>query len=93
MIWVSGIEEVKMYPTAPNTVIPFYDNDGRTEYWKQTDASGRASIRVFDRIDRDGQQGGQKPAPELATKEDLAAVLAEIRGIQTLLTKGGTDNA
>jgi hypothetical protein len=92
MIWVSGIEEVKMYPTAPNTVIPFYDNDGRTEYWKQTDASGRASIRVFDRIDRDGQQGGQKPAPELATKEDVAGLAASIQAIKDLL-KGGTDNA
>lgn len=92
MIWVSGIEEVKSYPTAPNTVLPFYDNDGKTEYWKQTDASGRASIRIFDRIDRSAQPGEQKPAPELATKEDLEKVITAISGIETLL-RGDAENA
>lgn len=92
MLWVSSIDEVKAYPTAPNTVLPFYDNDGHTEYWKQTDASGRASIRIFDRIDRSAQSGEQKPAPELATKEDLEKVITAISGIETLL-RGGSENA
>lgn len=91
--WVSGFEEASAYPIAPNTVIPMWDRNSQTVYWKQSDAAGRQSIRVLDYKERSSAQEAQQAAPELATKEDLAAVLAEIRGIQTLLTKGGTDNA
>ena len=91
MLWVSSIDEVKAYPTAPNTVLPFYDNDGHTEYWKQTDASGRAFIRVFDRIDRSEAQGEQKPQAEPATKEDIAAIVASISELQEII-KGGAEH-
>ena len=91
IIWVNDYNEACAYPIAPNTVVPLWDRNTQTVYWKQSDAAGRQGVRILDYKERSSSQEEQKPAAELATKEDLAAVLAEIRGLQTLL-KGGTTN-
>lgn len=91
IIWVSSFEEASAYPIAPNTVIPMWDRNSQTVYWKQSDAAGRQSIRVLDYKERSGAQEKQKPAPELATKEDVAGLAESIQAIKDLLN-GGTNN-
>lgn len=92
IVWVNDYNEACAYPIAPNTVIPMWDRNTQTVYWKQSDAAGRQSIRVLDYKERSGAQEEQKPAQELATKEDVAGLAASIQAIKELL-KGGTDNA
>lgn len=87
IIWVSGFEEASAYPIAPNTVIPMWDRNSQTVYWKQSDAAGRQSIRVLDYKERTGQE--QVPAEQPVTKEDLAQVLEAIRGLEALVKGGG----
>jgi len=91
IIW-GTYEEACAYPLAPNAAVTIWDRNQKVVYWKQSDAAGRQSMQTLDYTIRGEVQPETKPEKEPATKEDLAAVLAEIRGIQTLL-KGGNDNA
>ena len=91
IIWVSGFEEASAYPIAPNTVIPMWDRNSQTVYWKQSDAAGRQSIRVLDYKERSGAQE-ETQAPELATKQDIAGLAAAINTLHEIL-KGGADHA
>lgn len=92
IVWVGSFEEASAYPIAPNTVLPMWDRNAQTIYWKQSDAAGRQSIRILDYKDRNGAQEGQQATPELATKQDIAGLAAAIQALQESL-KGGADNA
>ena len=90
IIWVDGgYQEAVNYPMAPNTAIPFWDRHADTIYMKQSDAAGRQTIRILDYKERTGQE--QAPAEQPVTKEDLAQILAAIRGLEALV-KGGSGN-
>ena len=90
IIW-GTYEEAFAYPLAPNAAVTIWDRNQKVVYWKQSDAAGRQSMQTLDYTIRGEIQPDANPEKEPATKEDLAAVLAEIRGLQTLL-KGGNDN-
>ena len=79
------------YPLAPSSVVTIWDNDGKTIYWKQSDAAGRQSIRILDYKDRNGAQEEQNPAQELATRQDIAGLAAAIQTLQEIV-KGGAGN-
>jgi hypothetical protein len=92
IIWVNDVNEASAYPIAPNTVVPLWDRNSQTVYWKQSDAAGRQGIRILDYKERSATQEEQKPTPELATKEDVAGLAAAIHALQEMI-KGGTENA
>lgn len=85
-------EEACSYPLAPNMAITIWDRNQRSIYWKQSDASGRQSMQILDYTIRGEAQQESKPAPEPATKEDVAGLAAAINALQEMI-KGGTDNA
>ena len=91
IIW-GTYEEACAYPLAPNAAVTIWDRNQKAVYWKQSDAAGRQFMQTLDYTIRGETQPESKPEKEPATKEDFVAVLAEIRGLQTLL-KGGNDNA
>ena len=88
VMWGSYNDAVN-YPLAPNAVITIWDNDGKTIYWKQSDAAGRQSIRILDYKDRSSAKDEQKPAQELATRQDIAGLAAAIQTLQDLVKGGG----
>ena len=75
LIWVSGISEAQSYPVAPNNAVALWDSSSPAIYLKQTDASGRPSLKIFDIVERsnDVSSKGNKDV-EYATKNDLAAL-------------------
>ncbi len=91
VIWGNYNDAVN-YPLAPNSVITIWDQDGKTIYWKQSDAAGRQSIRILDYKDRNGTQEEQKPTQELATKQDIAGIAAAIQTLQELVKGGGCND-
>lgn len=89
--WVNDYAEMEAYPMAPNTAGAFWDRRQTCIYVKQTDATGRATVKVLDYKERGTEQAKEAPSEPLATKEDMASVLAALKRIEDGL-KGGTAN-
>lgn len=92
IIWVqNGLAEAEQYPLAPNSAVALWDAKAPVIYIKQADATGRASIRILDtheRTEASNKAEEEKPAQaNLATREDIAAVLASVQHLADLLKK------
>jgi hypothetical protein len=92
IIWVqNGLAEAEQYPLAPNSAVALWDAKQPVIYIKQADATGRASIRILDtkeRTETSNKAEEEKPAQaNLATREDIAAVLASVQHLADLIKK------
>ena len=83
-IWVRGEKEAEAYPVGPNNAVDLWDSDNMTVYFKQADASGRASMKVYDLIER---APAGKEVEEYATTADMAAILKTLDSIKADLDK------
>lgn len=84
IIWVAGEKEAALYPVAPNNAVALWDSEGSTVYMKQTDASGRASLKIYDLIERE-PAGTEKE--EYATRADVAGLLKTLEGMKSDIEK------
>lgn len=91
IIWIQGEAAAKSYLVAPNTSVALFDSERQTVYIKSADASGMPSIKTLDYTIREAAQnvspGAPKESVTYATKDDLNAVYAKIKGIEERLTK------
>ena len=91
IIWIQGEAAAKSYLVAPNTSVALFDSERQTVYIKSADASGMPSIKTLDYTIREAAQnvspGVPKESVTYATKDDLNAVYAKIKGIEDRLTK------
>ena len=67
---------------APNTAIALWDSTNPCIYLKQSDASGRPTIKTFDLVERTGEKHN---APEIlyATKDELRALEDDVEKLKT----------
>lgn len=86
IIWVSGAQEAQMYPVAPNNAVALWENNGKTIYLKQADATGKPTIRIYDLTERietppsiPDQQDGK--TIDYVTKSELAAIIDSVKSI------------
>lgn len=90
IIWIQGEAAAKSYLVAPNTSVALFDSERQTVYIKSADASGMPSIKTLDYTIREAQNASPvvpKESIAYATKDDLNAVYAKIKGIEERLTK------
>lgn len=52
MIWVSSQMEAESYLMAPNSAVTLWDSNSATVYLKQTDASGKPTMKIYDLVER-----------------------------------------
>ncbi len=57
IIWVNNEREAAEYMMAPNSAVALFDYNEAVVYQKQTDASGRQTMRVFDLTERGTKKG------------------------------------
>ena len=85
IIWISGGEKAAaMYPVAPNAAVALWDQDNPVVYFKQADASGKPSMKIYDLVER---QETPREAPtdstgravEYATKSDLSTIVGVVK--------------
>lgn len=86
IIWVSGAQEAQFYPVAPNNAVALWENNGKTIYLKQADATGKPTIRIFDLIERTdtapaSQTSQDVKMPDYATKGELTAIIESVKTI------------
>lgn len=90
IIWISGLQEAQMYPIAPNNAVSLWEKSGKTIYLKSADATGKPTLRVYDLVERsetasDGVSSSDGKLPTYATKDDLAAVVGAVKGMDDVI--------
>lgn len=83
--WVSSEQEARGYLIAPNSAVALWDSTSPTVYLKQSDASGKPTLKIYDLVERaeTASNASQKPGVEFVTREEfdrLAALVGEIKG-------------
>ena len=83
--WVSSEQEARGYLIAPNSAVALWDSTAPTVYLKQSDASGKPTLKIYDLVERaeTAPNAPQKPGAEFVTREEfdrLAALVGEIKG-------------
>ena len=84
IIWVSGSQEAQFYPVAPNSAVALWENNGKTIYLKQADATGKPSMRVYDLVERTETVSATAApqdikVPDYATKSELTAIVESVK--------------
>ena len=83
--WVSSEQEARGYLIAPNSAVALWDSTAPTVYLKQSDASGKPTLKIYDLVERaeTPSNAPQKPGVEFVTREEfdrLAALVGELKG-------------
>lgn len=83
--WVNGEQEARGYLIAPNSAVALWDSSAPTVYLKQSDASGKPTLKIYDLVERaeTAPNVPQKPDVEFVTRKEfdaLAALVGEIKG-------------
>ena len=86
LIWVSGIDGAKAYPTMPNTDILLLDNTDPYVYLKSTDAANFPTIERF-RIVKDTVDEPETTATDrqYVTHDELSQLSSKIDGLMVML--------
>ena len=83
--WVSGEQEARSWMVAPNAAVALWDSTAPTVYLKQSDASGKPTLKVYDLVERlaSAPDTQKAPAAEYVTRKEfdaLAALVSEMKG-------------
>lgn len=83
--WVSGRQEAENWMIAPNTAIALWDSSAPVIYLKQSDASGKPTLKTYDLVERlaSAPDTQKAPSPEYVTRKEfdaLAALVSEMKG-------------
>lgn len=90
VIWVGSELEATNYLMAPNSAVALWDSNIPCIYFKQTDASGKPTMDVYDLVKRSPMTATASAAPnvEFVTRKEFDALTARIDA----LTSKETDN-
>ena len=85
IIWVNNEREAQMYPVAPNNAVTLWNQTDPVVYLKQADATGKPTLKTYDLVERTTGASTATSAtdvktPAYATKDELSAVAASIKG-------------
>ena len=83
--WVSSEQEARGYLIAPNSAVALWESTAPTVYLKQSDASGKPTLKIYDLVERaeTPRTAPQEKGVEFVTREEfdrLAALVGEIKG-------------
>lgn len=86
IIWVANEKEAAMYPIAPNNAVTLWSQSEPVVYLKQADASGKPTMKTYDLVERaempqNGSSADVCKTTAYATKDELASIVAAIKGI------------
>ena len=79
IIWVSSDAEADAYPLAPNNAITLWHRSMPIVYFKQADASGKPTMKIYDLVEH-------KPVTidpqEYATKDEIKTLKDTIHDLE-----------
>lgn len=82
IIWVPNAQAAESYLVAPNSAVVLWDSSAPVVYLKQTDASGKPSMKTYDLIERTSippsQPATQEPDGMTALKSEVERLKSEL---------------
>lgn len=88
IIWVNGNAEADAYPIAPNNAVTLWDRNRPVVYFKQADASGKPSMKVYDLVERTETQSlAQDVKSYTETKNLNYATLESVTALEESVDK------
>lgn len=83
--WVNGEQEARGYLIAPNSAVALWDSSAPTVYLKQSDASGKPTLKIYDLVERaeTPRTAPQEKGVEFVTRKEfdaLAVLVGELKG-------------
>ena len=83
--WVSSEQEARGYLIAPNSAVALWDSTAPTVYLKQSDASGKPTLKIYDLVERaeTPRTAPQEKGVEFVTRKEfdaLASLVGELKG-------------
>lgn len=83
IIWVQGYQEAQNYLVAPNSAVVLWDSNSPVVYLKQTDASGKPSLKIYDLIERtaplqNAQQAISSSDSDFVTRKEFEVLVARL---------------
>jgi hypothetical protein len=82
IIWVPNAQAAEGYLVAPNSAVVLWDSSAPVVYLKQTDASGKPSMKTYDLIERTSipqvQPTTQEPDGITALKSEVERLKSEL---------------
>ena len=83
--WVSSEQEARGYLIAPNSAVALWDSTAPTVYLKQSDASGKPTLKIYDLVERaeTPRTAPQGKSVEFVTRKEfdaLAVLVGELKG-------------
>ena len=93
IVWVRDKAEAEAYPMAPNSAVALWDSSSPSIYLKQTDASGRPIIKVFDLVERSILPDNplKDDLPNYVSFDDIKPLDEAIKAIRSDIEKMSTD--
>lgn len=87
ILWVDSYEDALKFPLAPNNAVRLWHRTQPVVFFKESDASGRVSIKAYDLVERtetasEGTNVADSKLPAYVTKDELSDVLAAISTIR-----------
>lgn len=82
IIWVNSDSEAAAFPVAPNTAVRLWHSSLPVVYFKQADASGKPTMKIYDLVEHKDIQPTEEKKPDFATKEDFASLDSSIQSIK-----------
>nr|DAE39748.1 MAG TPA: hypothetical protein [Bacteriophage sp.] len=82
--WVSGEQEARGYLIAPNSAVALWDSSAPTVYLKQSDASGKPTLKIYDLVER-AETPRTAPTADpvkFVTREEFDALAAVVDGMK-----------
>lgn len=79
-----------MYPVAPNNAVALWDSGSPVLYLKQTDPSGKPTMKTYDLVERKETPSDASKAQEgndipYATKSELAALAGVVKDVDGVI--------
>jgi hypothetical protein len=71
IIWVSNDAEADSYPLAPNNAITLWHRSMPIVYFKQADASGKPTMKIYDLVEH---KPTTPDTQEFATKDEIRSL-------------------
>lgn len=96
ILWVSGEKEANEYPLAVNSAVALWDSNNPVIYLKQSDASGKPSMKIYDLVERDTSaqtpvKQTQAQAVDYVTRREFEALQARFDALMMASATGGRE--
>lgn len=95
IIFVSGIEEVKMRSQPVNSRYVYFDNDKSILYQKTVDGTGHFEVEQYDMTARNAENSPIEPRnidiSQFVLRKDFEALQGQIRALESKV-RGGVGN-